>query len=195
MGTHPIFESDFDCLTEQKNMNRPQPPNIIAAQQKLLEGISRQSAAAQNSPEHMKLQQQLKLLGQQVQAAAAASKTATGGSGGSGSSAQAQVSAQQLKQLAGKHNLNQLRQASTPYARPSSGGGSGATAPAANTKPPITQKYEDLVNVIEELGKDVRPTYAGSKSAAERLKRGLQHARQLVRESQSEAEKLVRSQN
>ena len=32
-------------------------------------------------------------------------------------------------------------------------------------------------------------------SAAERLKRGLQHARQLVRESQSEAEKLVRSQN
>merc|ERR1712008_255974 len=99
MGTHPIFESDFDCLTEQKNMNRSQPPNIIAAQQKLLEGISRQSAAAQNSPEHMKLQQQLKLLGQQVQAAAAASK-----------------------------------------------------------------------------------------SAAERLKRGLQHARQLVRESQSEAE-------
>ena len=53
----------------------------------------------------MKLQQQLKLLGQQVQAAAAASKTATGASGGSGSSAQAQVSAQQLKQLAGKHNL------------------------------------------------------------------------------------------
>ena len=32
-------------------------------------------------------------------------------------------------------------------------------------------------------------------SAAERLKRGLQHARQLVRESQAEAEKLVRSQN
>ena len=27
---------------EQKNMNRSQPPNIIAAQQKLLEGISRQ---------------------------------------------------------------------------------------------------------------------------------------------------------
>merc|ERR1712242_181731 len=154
MGTHPIFESDFDCLTE--SMNRSQPPNIIAAQQKLLEGISRQSAA-QNSPEHMKLQQQLKLLGQQV------------------------------KQLAGKHQLNQLRQAASPYARPASG--------TTQAKPPITQKYEDLVNVIEELGKDVRPTYAGSKSTAERLKRGLQHARQLVRESQAEAEKLVRSQN
>merc|ERR1711912_203281 len=107
MGTHPIFESDFDCLTEKK-MNRSQPPNIIAAQQKLLEGISRQSAA-QNSPEHMKLQQQLKLLGQQVQAAAAANKTTP------------QVSAQQLKQLAGKHQLNQLRQAASPYARPTSG--------------------------------------------------------------------------
>ena len=41
----------------------------------------------------MKLQQQLKLLGQQVQAAAAANKTTP------------QVSAQQLKQLAGKHQL------------------------------------------------------------------------------------------
>ena len=50
-------------------------------------------SAAQNSPEHMKLQQQLKLLGQQVQAAAAANKTTP------------QVSAQQLKQLAGKHQL------------------------------------------------------------------------------------------
>ena len=50
---------------------------------------------------------------------------------------------------------NQLRQAASPYARPTSG--------TAQAKPPITQKYEDLVNVIEELGKDVRPTYAGSK--------------------------------
>ena len=54
-------------------------------------------SAAQNSPEHMKLQQQLKLLGQQVQAAAAANKTTP------------QVSAQQLKQLAGKHQLVSLQ--------------------------------------------------------------------------------------
>ena len=45
----------------------------------------------------MKLQQQLKLLGQQVQAAAAANKTTP------------QVSAQQLKQLAGKHQLVSLQ--------------------------------------------------------------------------------------
>ena len=55
-----------------------------------------------------------------------------------------------------KNNFqNQLRQAASPYARPASG--------TTQAKPPITQKYEDLVNVIEELGKDVRPTYAGSK--------------------------------
>jgi len=74
----------------------------------------------------------------------------------------------------------------SPYARP---------LPTLNAKPAIIQKYEDLVGVIEELGKDVRPTYAGSKSASERLKRGLQHARQLVRECQVEGEKVIRNQN
>lgn len=33
-------------------------------------------------------------------------------------------------------------------------------------------KYSELLAVIEELGKDIRPTYAGSKNAAERLKKG-----------------------
>uniref|UniRef100_H3A695 Cyclin dependent kinase 2 associated protein 2 n=1 Tax=Latimeria chalumnae TaxID=7897 RepID=H3A695_LATCH len=32
--------------------------------------------------------------------------------------------------------------------------------------------YSDLLAVIEEMGKEIRPTYAGSKSAMERLKRG-----------------------
>ena len=34
-------------------------------------------------------------------------------------------------------------------------------------------KYTELLAVIEELGKDIRPTYAGSKNASERLKKGL----------------------
>ena len=33
-------------------------------------------------------------------------------------------------------------------------------------------RYTQLLAVIEEIGKDIRPTYAGSKSSAERLKRG-----------------------
>jgi len=34
-------------------------------------------------------------------------------------------------------------------------------------------KYADLLAVIEELGKDIKPTYAGSRSASDRLKRGV----------------------
>jgi hypothetical protein len=30
-------------------------------------------------------------------------------------------------------------------------------------EPRMIEKFEDLVGVIDELGKDVRPTYAGSK--------------------------------
>ena len=51
------------------------------------------------------------------------------------------------------HFQQQMRNQSSPYARPN----------LIHAKPAITQKYEDLVGVIEELGKDVRPTYAGSK--------------------------------
>ncbi len=50
-------------------------------------------------------------------------------------------------------------------------------------------KYNQLLSVLEEMGKDIRPTYAGSKSSSERLKRGIVHARVLVREAISEVEK------
>ncbi|KAJ8338647.1 hypothetical protein SKAU_G00354330 [Synaphobranchus kaupii] len=41
-------------------------------------------------------------------------------------------------------------------------------------------KYAELLAIIEELGKEIRPSYAGSKSAMERLKRGIIHARGLA---------------
>uniref|UniRef100_A0A8D2K993 Cyclin-dependent kinase 2-associated protein n=1 Tax=Theropithecus gelada TaxID=9565 RepID=A0A8D2K993_THEGE len=53
--------------------------------------------------------------------------------------------------------------------------------------------YTDLLSVIEEMGKEIRPTYAGSKSAMERLKRGIIHARALVRECQAETERNART--
>ncbi|VDN37064.1 unnamed protein product [Gongylonema pulchrum] len=43
-------------------------------------------------------------------------------------------------------------------------------------------KYNQLLNIIEELGKDIRPTYTGNKLSSERLKRNIIHARILVRE-------------
>uniref|UniRef100_A0A2R5LAB2 Putative cyclin-dependent kinase 2-associated protein n=1 Tax=Ornithodoros turicata TaxID=34597 RepID=A0A2R5LAB2_9ACAR len=54
-------------------------------------------------------------------------------------------------------------------------------------------KYTQLLAVIEELGRDIRPTYAGSRSSAERLKRGIVHARILVRECLMETERNARS--
>lgn len=53
-------------------------------------------------------------------------------------------------------------------------------------------KYGQLLAVIEDMGKDIRPTYSGSKTSAERLKRGIVHARILVRECLMETERSAR---
>jgi len=58
---------------------------------------------------------------------------------------------------------------------------------------PAQSKYGQLLSVIEDMGKDIRPTYACSKSSAERLKRGIIHARILVRECLMEIERSSRS--
>ena len=54
-------------------------------------------------------------------------------------------------------------------------------------------KYAQLLAVIEDMGKDIRPTYSGSKTSAERLKRGIVHARILVRECLMECERSART--
>merc|ERR1719433_2163467 len=43
-------------------------------------------------------------------------------------------------------------------------------------------KYGQLLAVIDDLGRDIRPSYAGSRSAQERLKKGIVLARSIVRE-------------
>ena len=70
---------------------------------------------------------------------------------------------------------------------PSHGAGAGQLGAGFNSS-----KYTQLLAVIEEIGKDIRPTYAGNKSSAERLKRGIVHARILVREALMEAERSAR---
>lgn len=47
-------------------------------------------------------------------------------------------------------------------------------------------KYNQLLAVIEEMGKDLRPSYSGSKMSAERFKRGIAQARILLREAMTE---------
>ena len=67
---------------------------------------------------------------------------------------------------------NQMLAGGSHYASQHTGAGGGFNS----------SKYSQLLAVIEEIGKDIRPTYAGNKSSAERLKRGIVHARILVRE-------------
>jgi len=78
---------------------------------------------------------------------------------------------------------------STPQPSTAIPSGSQANAVADQTK------YGALLTVIEELGRDIRPTYVNNKLAAERLKRGIVHARLLARECISECDKINRSNN
>ena len=49
-------------------------------------------------------------------------------------------------------------------------------------------KYSQLLAIIEELGKDVKLAYAGSRTSAEKLKAGIIQARMLIRECLLEIE-------
>ncbi|BFZ03440.1 hypothetical protein BsWGS_06479 [Bradybaena similaris] len=54
-------------------------------------------------------------------------------------------------------------------------------------------KYASLLAVIEDMDKDIRPTYAGNRGSTERLKRSIVHARILVRECLMECERSART--
>ncbi|XP_011211795.2 uncharacterized protein LOC105231962 [Bactrocera dorsalis] len=71
---------------------------------------------------------------------------------------------------------------------------STANLPTAGTSAASNglSKYAQLLAVIEEMGRDIRPTYTGSRSSTERLKRGIVHARILVRECLMETERSAR---
>lgn len=56
-------------------------------------------------------------------------------------------------------------------------------------------RYAELLAVIEELTKDIKPTYAGNRMAAERLKKGIALARTLARDCRVEAERIALSNN
>merc|ERR1712223_165547 len=82
---------------------------------------------------------------------------------------------------------NGIPQSLSAAAASNSGSGAGALDPQSQSK------YQQLLSVIEEMSKDIRPTYAGSKSSAERLKRGIVYARILVRDCLMETERSARN--
>ena len=58
----------------------------------------------------------------------------------------------------------------------------------------LQNRYNQLLKVIDELGRDIRPAYAGSRGAPERLKKGIHTARSIVRECLSELERVSKDQ-
>lgn len=52
-----------------------------------------------------------------------------------------------------------------------------------------TSKYNQLLAVIDEMSKDLRPTYLGSKTSTERFKRGITQAKILIKECMAESER------
>lgn len=54
----------------------------------------------------------------------------------------------------------------------------------------LQARYNVLLAVIEELKKDIKPTYAGSKTSAERLKRNINLARIEIRNCMQELERI-----
>ena len=50
-------------------------------------------------------------------------------------------------------------------------------------------RYQQLLSVIDEMGKDLRTTYMGNKNSIERLKRGITSAKILVKDCQMECER------
>ena len=56
-------------------------------------------------------------------------------------------------------------------------------------------KYNQLLTVLQDMEKDIRPSYAGSKSSTERLKRGIVHSRILIREALADIEKGLHRSN
>ncbi|RZF46659.1 hypothetical protein LSTR_LSTR002522 [Laodelphax striatellus] len=78
---------------------------------------------------------------------------------------------------------------STGPISPTPGSKSSASVGLQVQAPHGIPKYSQLLSVIEEMSRDIRPTYTGSKSSAERLKRCIVHARILVRECLIETER------
>lgn len=105
------------------------------------------------------------------------------------------VPVQNLPPMQGTHGLQRAQQMAPVHHQPH------VQAPAAAQHQFLTagrasapqSKYADLLAVIEDMGRDIRPTYAGSRMATERLKRGIVHAKSLVRECLAETERSARN--
>merc|ERR1712129_196440 len=60
---------------------------------------------------------------------------------------------------------------------------------SSSSKPNHT-RYQQLLSIIDEMGKDIRTTYLSNKNSTERLKRGIASARILIKDCQLNAKEI-----
>jgi hypothetical protein len=66
-------------------------------------------------------------------------------------------------------------------------------APSLPQMKPNQTRYQQLLSVIDEMGKDIRTTYMSNKNSTERLKRSIASARILVKDCLLECERNTKS--
>ncbi|XP_075247428.1 uncharacterized protein LOC142340621 isoform X1 [Convolutriloba macropyga] len=170
-------------MSSSSNSNLSAIPSSVSA------GIS-DAIIQQQQLQQQILQQQMLKLQQQQQAQQLQQQLSNMNNPGNNQILSAQ------KQQQHQHAHQQPQQQS--YAAPSvavnnSSGGAANTNSASVPQYRLSSstpqnKYGQLLAVIDDLGRDIRPSYAGSRSAQERLKKGIVLARSIVRECIIEAE-------
>ena len=58
----------------------------------------------------------------------------------------------------------------------------------------MEDRYEELLSLVGDMGREVKPAYTGNKNSAERLKKSILAARGIVKELMVETEKFNRLQ-
>jgi hypothetical protein len=86
----------------------------------------------------------------------------------------------------------------SPLLQSSHNSHSSASLASMATPQPVSNKpnhsrYQQLLGIIDEMGKDIRNTYLGNKNSSERLKRAIASARILVKDCQLECERNTKN--
>ena len=126
-------------------------------------------------------------------AATAPSPKMPGASGGGGSLLQQQLSGAGFPSQSPGFNVTHSASHHSSLAA-NSPSMTAATVGGVGVKPQSSgARYQQLLSIIDEIGKDIRPVYMGNKNSVERLKRAIASARVLVKDCQIECERNTKN--
>ena len=133
-------------------------------------------------------------------AATAPSPKIPGGPAGGGSLLQQQLSGAGFPSQSPGFNVaatpspSSLHHSSSHNSLANSNSMTATTVGAVGVKPQSSgARYQQLLSIIDEIGKDIRPVYMGNKNSVERLKRAIASARVLVKDCQIECDRNTKN--